>query len=256
MTSALDSLIQSISGFNGWPHADKIKLFAWYCHTHGGIEEFSATNIRKCYEAINLEQPSGISPFLNAMATRSPKQALKNRSQGTFKLERSVREEFDRRYGRRAATVHVDKLLTELPSKLHDHAERTYLDEALVCFRNNAFRAAIVMTWNVAYDHLCQHVLTHELAKFNTQLPKSFRNADIQVIVRREDFNELKESQVLQVCKSSNIIGSTVYKIAKEKLDRRNIAAHPSGVIILPETAEEFIKDLILNFVLRVGQKP
>ena len=127
------------------------------------------------------------------------------------------------------------------------------MDEAIVCFRNGAFRAAVVMTWNVAYDHLCQYVLTHRLSDFNAQLPLTYPKADIKSISRRDDFTELKESQVLQVCRSSNIISGSVHSVAKEKLVRRNIAAHPSGVSTLPETAEEFIKDIIENFVLKVG---
>jgi hypothetical protein len=46
-----------------------------------------------------------------------------------------------------------------------------------------------------------------------------------------DDFQELKQSQVLQVCKSANIISGSIHKILKEKLERRNIAAHPSGVL-------------------------
>src|SRR6266481_10113936 len=37
------------------------------------------------------------------------------------------------------ATVYVDKLLTELPTKIQTTAERGYLEEALICFRNKAF---------------------------------------------------------------------------------------------------------------------
>ena len=59
-----------------------------------------------------------------------------------------------------------------------------------------------------------------------------------------------KESQVLQVAKSSNLISPNLHKIMKEKLDRRNIAAHPSGVEISQLTAEEFIRDLVVNVVL------
>ena len=66
------------------------------------------------------------------------------------------------------------------------------------------------------------------------------------------DFQELKESRVLQACKSANIISGSPYKILKEKLDRRNIAAHPLGVVVAQPTAEEFIKDLIENVVLKV----
>jgi hypothetical protein len=109
------------------------------------------------------------------------------------------------------------------------------------------------MTWNLAFDHLCQHVMRQHLQAFNDQLPKSFPKADVQKIEKREDFTELKESQVLQVCKSAGIISATTHKLLKEKLDRRNMAAHPSGMPIIQPTAEEFIRDLVENFILRIS---
>jgi hypothetical protein len=55
------------------------------------------------------------------------------------------------KYGERKITVEVTKMLTDLPAKVPDVAEREFLDEALICYRNGAFRAAVVMTWNLAF---------------------------------------------------------------------------------------------------------
>ena len=41
-------------------------------------------------------------------------------------------------------------------------------------------------------------------------------------------FTELKESEVLQVCRSANIITNDFLKILGEKLDKWNTAVHPS----------------------------
>jgi hypothetical protein len=144
--------------------------------------------------------------------------------------------------------------LIELPSKISDLAERSFLDEAVRCFRCKAFRAAIVMTLNLAYDHLCGYVLTtpNRLADFNLHLPKSFPKARISAVNNRGDFTELKESEVLQVCRSANVITNDIFKIFKEKLDKRNTAAHPSTVEIAPHTAEEYIIDLITNSILKL----
>jgi hypothetical protein len=57
---------------------------------------------------------------------------------------------------------------------------------------------------------------------------------------------------VLQVAKSANIISGSVHKILKEKLDRRNIAAHPSNVTVSKLTAEDVILDLVQNVVLKL----
>ncbi len=246
----LEELYNSIKGFSAWTHADKIKFFGWHLHTHGQQKVFSAAQISRCYSELNMAQPSVVAPFLNAMVKRNPPEAIKN-SEG-YCLERRIRESFDVKYGIRTATIHVHKLLTELPEKIPSIAEKDFLQEVLVCFKHGAFRATIVMCWNLAYDHLCEFVLAKHLAAFNAQLPRSFPKAGITAIAKREDFSELKESQVLQVCRSSVIVTDSLHKILKEKLDRRNIAAHPSGVTISEPTAEEFIKDLVENVVLKL----
>jgi hypothetical protein len=74
----------------------------------------------------------------------------------------------------------------------------------------------------------------------------------MKFVSNRDHFTELQESQVLQVCKSPNIISDSVHKILKEKLTSRNIAAHPSETVTSQPTAEEFIKDLVENVVLKL----
>ena len=246
----LEDCVNQIEGFSNWNYADKIRLFAWFLHQYRGMESFVATDVYQCFNELRLQSPTAILPFFTSMGKRKPKEILRHKNR--YYLERRVRDGMSQRYGKRDSVVAVDKLLTDLPQLIPTLVERVYLDEALVCFRHQAFRSAIVMTWNLAYNHLCEFVLAKHLADFNLQLPKSFPKADIATVTKRDDFSELKESQMLQVCKSASIISSSLNKILKEKLDRRNVAAHPSGVIVSQLTAEEFIKDLIENVVLKL----
>jgi hypothetical protein len=119
-----------------------------------------------------------------------------------------------------------------------------------------AFQAAIVMTWNLTFWHLCTFVLKHHLAAFNTRYPVSLPNkhvkAKVQTIAKYEDFLlELKESEVLTICRDAKIIDPNIYKILDAKLDRRNSAAHPS-VKIDQLQAEEYVDDLVKNVVLKL----
>jgi hypothetical protein len=243
------AIVGTIPDFHGWNHVRKIKLFAWFLHSQRK-EHFSSTDIRLIYEKLHIDKPANITALLDQLFGKNPKELLKD-SRG-YSLVGRLRDEMGRKYSDRPTAVYVSTLLRELPARVPNLAERTYLDEALACFNAGAFRASIVMCWNLAYDHLCEFVLTKHFADFNTQLPKSFPKADISAVGKKDDFQELKESQVLQVCKSANIISGSLHKILKEKLDRRNIAAHPSGVVVAQPTAEEFIKDLIENVVLKL----
>ncbi|WP_243336867.1 hypothetical protein [Anaeromyxobacter soli] len=239
-------------GFPAWSHADKVRAFAWFVLTHEGRPYFTTDDLRRCFDGLGVEPPQAISPYVSKMLSRKPKEAL--RAGEGYVLERRVRQALDEKLGKRPAAARVDKLLADLPARLPEEVERVFLDEAIACFRSKAYRASMVMTWNLAFDHLCTWVIAKHLGDFNVALPKRFPRADISVIAKRDDLAELKESQVIEVCRSAGILTPDQHKIFKEKLDRRNMAAHPSRVMIPPETAEEFIKDLVTNGVLALMQ--
>lgn len=239
-----------MQSFSGFSHADKIRFFAWYIHTAELREHFCPADLRACFSKLHIAPPSSLSPFLAQMTSKRPPDLLKERA--GYRLELRLREQLNSKYGRKESTVLVDSLLAKLPEKIPSIVEREYLTEAIACFRVGAFRAAIVMTWNLVYDHLCRWILDKHLVAFNLQLPKSFPKADIKAVTKMEDFAELKESQVLQVARSALVFDANLYKLLKEKLDRRNMAAHPSTLTIGQLTAEEFIRDLIENAAQRL----
>ena len=178
----LNDLVSSISAFSGWKHPDKIKLFAWFIHTKLSKDRFASSDIARCYESISVQKPSSIHPFLTGLEARKPKQVLRD-GRG-FYLERSVREALDVKYGQRPVAIHIEKTLLELPVQVPDLAEREFLDEALRCYKAGAFRAAIVMCWNLAYDHLLTYILKHKLSEFNCQWPASFQKRNSQARVK------------------------------------------------------------------------
>ncbi len=84
---------------------------------------------------------------------------------------------------KRPAAIETERLLLDLPSSVPDVAEREYLDEALKCYKAGALRAAIVMCWNLAYDHLLTYVLERRLTDFNRQWPISYQKRNSQARV-------------------------------------------------------------------------
>ncbi len=244
-----EDFVTTVPRFSKLNYADQIKRFCWYLSTHRNKARFSGADISKCFDDASCPKPTSVSSFLASLAKQKPAFLVKHGS--NYSITRHARERLDPVLGQREATVAVHRLLSELPGKLTVAYERAYLEEALTCFRHKSYRAAVVMTWNLAYDHFCNLIISKHLVDFNIQLPRSFPKADISSVTKRDDFSVLKESQVIQVAKSANIISNSVNKILKEKLDRRNIAAHPSGVGISQLTAEEFIHDLVENVVLK-----
>lgn len=143
----LSEAVTLVPEFARWNHADRVKYFAWFLHTERSKDYFTAADIRKCFEELNMDGPASVGPFLSAMDKRRPKEALKV-AKG-YKLEKRVREAFDSKYGEREVTIAIHKMLSELPAKVPGIEERDYLKEALLCLRHKAFRAAIVMACGI-----------------------------------------------------------------------------------------------------------
>ncbi len=251
MSLELQSLVRRIPEYRTWNHAEKIKFFAWFLHSQKKLERLKAAHIEGCYNAVHDDPPSNVSAFLNEMSKRKPKVFLKD-SRG-YSLAGSLRNSFEEKYGQRDITVQVLNLLSDLPNKIPNVTERNFLSEALTCFRHGAFRATIVMCWNLAYDHLLEYVLSKHLSAFNARMLircPHLAKRGLTAIAARDDFAELKESEVLDICRSANIITADVYKILDGKLGRRNTAAHPNTIVITQPQAEDFISDLVNNVVL------
>ena len=75
-----------------------------------------------------------------------------------------------------------------------------------------------------------------------------------RAIATFDDFNdELKESEVLAICRDAGIINKNIYNIMDASLRKRNAAAHPNAIIIDSVQADAFVSDLISNVVLQIA---
>jgi hypothetical protein len=188
--------------------------------------------------------------FLASLAEKRPPDLLKD-AKG-YRLTQHVRERLDRELGKVEAVVTVEKMLTDLPGKIADEGERLFLQETLTCYRHGAFRAAIVMVWNLAYDHLARWVLADpvRLAAFNAGIPKRNPKKAHVTIVKRDDFEELKEDETVDILGGLPGISGGVKKLLKDKLGRRNTYAHPSTLTVGRPHVDDMIFDLVQNVVL------
>lgn len=148
----------------------------------------------------------------------------------------------------RPSTVSTTKLLNDLEPKVTNVAQQTFLNEALRCFKQDAFRAAIVMAWNLAYSHVCDRILASHTAAFNAQ--RKLVYPKLPEIAKGTDFEDYKESQVIELCRGARILDATVCKHLTAQLNRRNSAAHPSSATFTAAQAEDTITDLVNNVLL------
>jgi hypothetical protein len=240
--------VSSIPDFHSLAPIQQIRLFAWFLHHHDGAERFDNEMIRECFRDADLRAPD-VSVYIPRLADKKRGDFLKD-ARG-YRLAGPLRQEYDEQYGQHPTTIAVTKLLTDLPPQLPHAEQKEFLDEALNCYRVRAFRASIVMAWNLAYDHLLRWLMADmkRLADFNTaigvQYPKYTQRIGALV-----DFEKFKENEILTVLRSSKLVPKNIVDILDEKLKRRNAAAHPSRITIDQPQADVVILDLVKNVVL------
>lgn len=248
----LKEFVTAVPNFAKLGHPDRILHFGWYFHRHRAKEHFEQADIRTLYKDLHMPEPN-LSEQFKRLIDRRPKVLLHD-SKGYY-LEHVARTKLDQKYGQHETTIALSKLLQDLPGKISDQAEQLFLSEAIACYHNRAFRAAIVMVWNVTYDHLLHWILKDggRLAAFQAHIvgrvgPK--KAATINV-TKREDFEDLKEFDTLQICGTAGLFTSdNTKKILEIQLTKRNLAAHPSLLVIGAPEAEDTIASLINNVLL------
>jgi hypothetical protein len=246
----LKELVEQAEGFDTFPTREKIRLFAWHLHINRGKEFFDNAAIRACYDELHLAVPN-VAMYLPRLAESKPPDLVKVR--GGYKLERSVRANLDAKYSVHHSIVHVSKLLADLPGKVPDLAEKTFLAEAIKCYRVEAYRACVVMTWNLAYSHLLHWILDDltRVDDFNAAIPRRYPHKKPPItITKYDDFEELKESEVIEICNTAGLVNSNIIRILREKLGKRNTSAHPASVVVVQSQADDVVTDLVNNVVL------
>jgi hypothetical protein len=246
----VSNFVAQIQGFHSRPQPEQIKLLGWYLHTYRGLDRFQVETIRGCYDDLH-QSPANISRDLVRLAERKPPELLKD-ARG-YRLEGRARAACDAKYGELPSSIDVAQLLVDLPSKIPTIAQRSFLREAISCYRVKAFRAAIVMAWNLSFDHLLRWILSdgQRLSTFNARISVRYPKKQVQ-IANDSDFEDLKESEVIEILNSAGLVPGAIVKILSKELTRRNTCAHPSDIEITQYQAEDTITDLINNVVLKL----
>lgn len=230
-------------------HADKVRLFAWLQHHLFKKDRFSTADINWCYDKLSYD-PSNTSQYLKNIEKAG--ELLKDAS--GYRCEGNFRATYDTKHGVHQVTLNVRQMVKDLINILPELEEKDIFQEAMVCLKYDAGRAAIIMVWNIAFYHLCKYILTYKKNEFNNQIPIRYSRkwdvSDMPLINKYEDFgDEMSEREVIEVANSAGIIDGNMHKVYVEKLGKRNSVAHPSTQHISQVQAEGFIDDLITNTV-------
>lgn len=242
----VEHFIEPIADFSKKPAPFMIEAFAWYLHEVKQKERFSTGEIGTCFDEAHITRPGNIASVVTKLCCKKPARVIRD-AQG-YRLHADTRKQLSALLPIRATSVKTTRVLNDLLSRVADPAQRAFLNEALVCFKNHAYRAAIVMAWNLAFSAVLDRIMASHLPAFNSQVGT---NGFKHPIATRVDFELLKESQIIAIARAAHILGKESVKTLEEKLNKRNTAAHPSSVVVGAPTAEEVIFDLVENILLK-----
>ena len=248
MNDAVNRFYNSIEGAASQSQTSLVELFVYFLTVELGQDAAIPKQVADCFEACDLTVPANVSARLSEGLKARPPKYIK--SKGSYKLQRHMREALSKKLGAETVTAQTSASLRGLEHKLRAGADKEFLKEAIDCFEIGANRAAIVMTWILAMDHLFTYILAHKLVDFNLALAKD-KGVRISSVSQRDDFTEIKETKFIELCRAAGIMSNDIRKILDQKLSTRNSCAHPSGVTINKSKVIDFIEDLVDNVILK-----
>ena len=243
----------TIKEFFDLKSTEQVDYFVYFLTVEKNQIITQATAIRQCFFHLDILPYSNIYQYLNqnlkGKASQPPKFI---RIKDGYQLHRNLKTSIESTIDKKPLRAKVNKDLRQLLTYIKNQNENEFLKEAIDCYEISAYRAAIVMVWNLTVDHLFAYILKHKLTEFNAALAlNTDKRIKITSVTNRDDFNEMPENKFIEFCRTSKIITNDIRKILDTKLGIRNTYAHPSNLIIGESKAIEFIEDLINNVIIK-----
>lgn len=244
----LDLYASRLEGFAEWNQLKQVDYLAYFLSLRPETASFASKDIQKCFDVLALRPYQRLAVYLSENAGKKDGKYVKT-AKG-YRLERAAFDAIRKVVDSEPKRAHVSQQLADLIPKLKDSQERGFLEEAIRCYRVEAFRAAIVMSWTLTIDHLQKHVFGQRLGDFNAAVA-AYPDKKMKQVVHYDDFSEIKESRLIELMRNAGVISNDVRKILDEKLGIRNSAGHPSGIVFSGHKTTEFVLDLCDNVLLK-----
>ena len=248
MTDAINRFYNSIEDAAAQSQSVLVEFFVYFLTVELGQDAATPKQISECFGACDLAIPKGVAARLSEGLKKRPAKFIK--ANGGYRLQRHMRETLSKKLGAEQVIAQTSATLRGLECKVPEGVRKEFLNELIDCFEAGANRATITMAWILAVDHLFAYILKHKLAEFNASLAKD-KGVKLNAVKHRDDFNNMKDSKFIELCRTANIISNDVRKILNTSLDVRNSCAHPSGIKVPDTKVLAFVEDLVENVLLK-----
>lgn len=180
-----------------------------------------------------------------AVFARSGGKAIKTPSGWELRGEgRAVVERLAGPYAQATITVAATGLRAQL-TKIPNLETLDFVQQAIVCYESNLYRAAVVLSWVGALSLLYDYVVKNKLSEFNIEATR--RDPKWKQAKNSDDLAAMKEHEFLQILESISVIGKSVKQELESCLKLRNGCGHPNSLKIAEHRVASHIEILMLN---------
>lgn len=167
-------------------------------------------------------------------------------------IENQILNPLIKQSGLKTTPERLSVLLATIPSPTPDL--KSYLDEALVCARNDCFRAAIILGWCATAHKIHQKLLGLGLAMLQGELDKMRLENKIPLfrsftrtysIASAADIEEIPDAYLVLLCRFLGWFDDSQYKQMRGCLDLRNACAHPAQYQLDGVKLQVYFADLV-----------
>lgn len=248
-----ENFTATVKNFFDLKSTEQVDFLVYFLTVEKNLITTQATAIRQCFVHLDILPYSNIYQYLNQNLKGKEKQPPKFiRIKDGYQLHRQLKTTLETSIEKKLLKAKVNKDLRQLLTHINNPQENEFLKEAIDCFEISAYRASIVMVWNLTVDHLFNYILKYKLADFNAALAlNTDKRIKITSVTDRDDFSEIPENKFIEFCRTAKIFSNDIRKILDTKLGIRNTYAHPSNLKVGDTKAMEFIEDLVNNVTLK-----
>lgn len=244
----LKSYIETISNFEKLKLEEQIIVFGYHIQENEKLTNFDHKIIQRCFELSDLPLPTNIISRLQKLETK--RWLVKNN--GRYRLERTTLKSLEYNIlGKPQLKIISTKL--ESLSNLLKTPEKEYVDEVIGCLRINAYHAAIVLMWSICISHLRNYIINYKIPEFNNALSNHPKSSMRRLSISKyDDFEDIGDYDFLEILKILTVTTKNQHKLLKEKLDIRNIYAHPNTLTLTDNKTNSFIEDLVNDIITKI----
>ncbi len=129
---------------------------------------------------------------------------------------------------------------------------REYLNEAVDCYENGAYRGAVLMVWAAAIQHIYTAIENHGGGFKKIEIANKARfgaSSSYRKIGKKNDLHYMNDANFLLICEDAGVFNKNARMLLNERLRTRNLCGHPTSYVIGREEAVVFIESLINNII-------